>query len=143
MKKLFCFVAIALLVAGLSTSAFAASASTDLHDTKYTIVNNSATATATTIASGIIGGGSQYELLSVEVTQYLAGHTGTTGEALVAVYDSALPITSIGAFVECELESNDDTSVSKEWVRPLKIYNGVTIMQGAYSVVTIEYQKRW
>jgi len=142
MKKMLSFVAIALLVMGLATSVFAVPpyASTDCYDTKYTIVNNSTTTKVSIIPSSLIGANGTYELLKVDVSRS-ANPAGTAGESLVAIYDSIVPLTSIGAFCECELESNDDDTISKTWVRPLRIYNGVTIMQGAYSVVSIEYQR--
>lgn len=142
MKKLLCFIACAAILLSASL-AYGAYASTDLHDTKYTIVNTAATAKTTVIPSSLIGGDSQYELLKVDIGTAISGAAGTTGEAVVGIYDATGMLGANNAALECEIESTDNDTLSKTWIRPLKIYNGVVIVQGAYSVATIEYQKRW
>ena len=136
MKKMLSFVAVALLVAGLATSAFGAYASTDCYDTKLTYVNNSANVVSLQVPSSLIKDNGEFELLKVDV-----GIIGATGSGIVSIYDASSYTYANNASLECELESNDAVTRSKEWIRPLKIYNGVTVVMGAYSIVTIEYQR--
>ena len=142
MKKMLSFVAIALLVMGLATSAFGAYASTDCYDTKYTIVNTAAVAKTSVVPTSLIKDNAEFELLKVDVCTAISGAAGTTGEAVVGIYDASAPQYANNASLECELEaSSTQETASKSWVRPLKIYNGVVVVQGAYSVVSIEYQR--
>ena len=136
MKKFLSFVAIALLVMGLATSVVAVE---EGHDTKYTIINAGASSIVSVVPSSIIGNDGTYQLLAVDVGQNLAA--STTGEAIVALYDSSSLSTMRTGNLECELESNDSDTVTKTWVRPLRISNGLVVQQGAYSIVTIEYQR--
>ncbi len=140
MKKIFCFMLCATLLLGFAVSAFGAYTSTDLYDTKLTITNAAATVKMTVVPTSLVGTDATYELLKVDVGQCI-NHTGTSAEAVVGIYDAADASYWSNAFLECELESNDDTTATKTWIRPLKIYNGLLIVQGAYSVVTVEYQK--
>lgn len=136
MKKLFVFVAIALLVGGLAGSAFALD---ELHDTKYVSVNDSASVVCRPVPSTLIGDNGEYEILSISVSPLL---TSTSSEAVAAIYDAASLTRSVNTNLECEIEAGTVvTAMDKKWVRPLKIYNGVYIGQGAYSIVTIEYQR--
>jgi len=136
MKKLFSlFIAIALLAA-VASPCLAAFPS----DTKYTITNTSAVSQITTIPSSLIGADGKFALLRVTVGRTI-GHTGTSAEAVVGVFDATNPLTATNGNLECEIESNDFDTESMDWIRPLKIYQGVTVVQGAYSVVSIEYMR--
>lgn len=141
MKKFISFVAIALLVMGLATTAFGAYASTDLFDTKYTITNQTAKTVATIVPSSLISGDGSYQILSMDVG-LASGQTGTSAEIVAGLYDGTTLLHTAVGFLECELESNAyQATASKRWIRPLKIYNGVIVVQGAYSTVTLEYQR--
>jgi hypothetical protein len=145
MKKLLCFVAVAFLVMGLATSAFGAYATTDMFDTKYVITNTSTTLGLTTIIpSTIISGDATYHLLRVTVGH--AGKGASYGEAYVGIYDATNPEHAVIGNLECELEAGSGLYgapvVEKVWTKPLKIYNGVIVVQGCSSIVQIEYERR-
>jgi len=140
MKKLFALFIAIVLMSAVAAPAFADYASTDCYDTKYLITNTTGAAKISTVPSTLISGDGKYVLLAVTVGPTNGG-TGTSAEALVGIYDSSTILGASNGNLECEIESYNEETTTMQWVRPLKIYNGVTVVQGAYSVVTIEYMR--
>jgi len=134
-KILSIFAIVALLVAFSGTAEAAA-----LRDTKYTIDNSSGTSSLTTLVPIALIIPNKSRIVSVIVTPTSPG-TGAHYENIVAVYDAS----SIAGLIETkamegEVERNDADSGEIEWKRPLKIYNGCVIAQGAKTVVNIEFE---
>ena len=139
MKKLLLILIVPLLLMGLSTLAFAAD-TYQLSDQKYAIANTSATTKVTYIPTTVIRDRGRDRVFKVTVNSILgAGLTHTEG--IVAVYDCTSAAYLLASSMEGEIESNDSDSVSLEYKRPLTIYNGVAIAQGAFTTVLVEWEK--
>lgn len=136
MKKIFAsLVAIALLFA-FSGLARAATPS----DYKYVIVNTTQTTLATAISTSYIEPG-VHNITRFTVTHGPVTQVGSTAtEVIAALYDSSTVGGAGNKQLEGEIESNDADSVSFEYISPLRLANGAVIMQGAHTVVTVEYE---
>lgn len=141
MKRIFCFVAIALFAIGLVAPAFADSPWL-LDDTKTVIVNDGYTTQVTAISIARIRPGKD-RAMKVTVTSK-GGRLGSTStECVAAIYDctSGTSVASMNTVLEGEVETDGTSTGVMEWIRGLRIFNGVTILQGANTVVTIEWQR--
>ena len=136
MKKiLFSLMIVALLLIGANVFADTA----DLYDDKICLINDSGDKLATIIPITQIIPNKDW------VTKITISSTGTSAlsENYVAIYDAST-IANINV-KNCEGEWEAKTaneSVTHDYKRPLMIYNGVGIIQGAYSSVMIEWERR-
>ena len=138
MKKLYVsFIAIALLITGLLASSAYASA-WDLSDKKY-VITNAATTKLTTSVGTTIMIPKRCRILYFEVTGCKANQVGP--EVYAGLYDCTSAAGTLVSALEGEIESATDSTAKKEYAHPLRIYNGVTIIQGPYTVVSIEYEE--
>ena len=110
-----------------------------------TVIPNSLS--TTTYADYIEPG--KHRILSIEVTGTPAPASGTLGippgstatEAVCSIYDSSTIGGATNRWIEGELESTDSDTVKKTYTRPLDLVNGVVVVQGAWTVVSIEYER--
>jgi len=136
MRKLFSVLIVLALLAS-AIPAWAAFPS----DSKYVITNTSPRSQVTKISTDIITPG-QCRILRVTVgVAFTPGFICTSTESVAGLYDTQTTGGALNNCLEGEIESNDSDSVSYTYARPLNLANGVTIIQGAYTVVTIEYEK--
>ena len=142
-RYLVVILALAFLL-GPTVMAFADSPWT-LADEKYTIVNTTSATKVTTLPTTVFRAGKDRVFRLSVTNSGLAPTAATYSDNFAAIYDcAALGSTSSFALVsslEGEIEASGDETVNLEWKRPLKIYNGVTILQGAYTTVTVEWEK--
>jgi len=136
MKKLLVsFIAIAFVLVGIN--AFADTA--DLNNQKYLIINDAGDKADFTIPTTLcIPGKSRIIKVTVSPTG-----TSAQSEVYVALYDaSSLTVASLNKVCEGEVEANDehDTAYLQYTARGLKIANGCTIVQGAYTAVLVEWE---
>lgn len=106
-------------------------------DKKYVIVNDTATKATKSISTSIIRPGKD-RILRFEVTDITAAGGGT--EVVAALYDCTTAGGTSNQVLEGEKESDDSDSVEEIYIRPLRIANGVTIVQGAHTIVLIEWE---
>ena len=146
MKKLLSIIAIALLIAGLSTGS-AMAADGDLGDNPltgdvYCIINSdSSIAIATLIPiTDIIPGKSR--ITRIEVMPLAVTSAGdSVGEWTVSMNDKSSIHNVTDKTVECEMEvDGDGGSAVKEYTRPYLVQNGCVITQGPRTVVTVEWE---
>ena len=104
----------------------------------YVITNTTTTVQSTSIPTSIIRPGKD-RVLRFKVTSALVTPS-TAVEAVAALYDSATTGGALATVLEGEVESNDSDSVEEVYSRALRIANGVTIVQGAHTVVTVEWE---
>ena len=133
MKRCICFLVLALFLVG--SMAYGA----ELKDQKYTIVNTTGTSKATTISTSIIQPNIS-RIIKVTVTSALpAGFTST--ENVVGIYDCASVGATLNSALEGEVESASAATVEINYEgRPLKVYNGLSVVQGAYTVITVVFE---
>ena len=136
-KLLFSLMIVALLSMGANVFADTA----DLYDDKVCIINNSGDAITTLIPVTQIVPNKDW------ITRISVSSTGTSvlSEAFCAIYDaSTVVIMADTGTKTCEGEWEAENlygSITHDYKRPLKIYNGVVIRQGAYSTVMIEWER--
>lgn len=135
MIRKFIFVVLALVLMSQVVSA----APWDLNDEKRVIVNTTGVGITTFIPTTIIRPNKD-RVFKITVSSALpAGFTST--ENFAALYDCTTAAGTLISALEGEIESSSAANVDLEWKRPLRIFNGVTILQGAYTVVLIEWEK--
>lgn len=134
MKKIVFLLVLALLVCS-TVPAMAVVPS----DNKYVIYNSGATTKVTVVPTALIKP-RESRILKMTVTSVLKNGS-TAVEAVAGLYDTTTGSSAIDNNMECEIESNDSDSVSYEFARPLRIYNGVVILQGAHTVVQLEWEE--
>ena len=134
MKKFAFLLVLALLLASVMP-AYAVAPS----DNKYVITNTTAISQATAVSTSIIAPNIA-RILKVTVTSALPkGATST--ETVVGVYDATSSGAALNSALEGEVEGTTAATVEIKYERPLKVYNGITIIQGAYTVVVIEWEE--
>lgn len=137
MRKIFSFLAIALLIAGLSMISVSARAEEDSSDHKYVISNATGETTlATAISTDIIEPG-KHRILRFKVTNTASGNT----EVVAGIYDASSVGNATVNRLEGEIESNDSDSVEERYIRPLAIANGIVILQGSHTIVMVEFER--
>jgi len=91
----------------------------------------------------------KHRIIKYEVSGMTANASGAAGipigstsrEVVCSIYDAASIGAATNKTLEGELESNDADTVFKAFDRPMKLVNGLVIVQGAWTVVTIEYER--
>lgn len=129
---------ILLVLALILTSQMAYASAWDLSDNKYTITNAASTGKTTHVGTTIMIP-KRCRILYFEVTGCKANQVGP--EVYAGLYDCTDAAGTLVSALEGEVESATDSTAKKEYVHPLKIYNGVTILQGPYTTVSIEYEE--
>lgn len=138
LKKLILgFAIISLVLMGISSQAMADTSSSDF---KYVIVNTTQTTLPTAISTDIIDP-IKHRILRFKVSQgnTIGGSTAT--EVVAALYDSSTFAGAGNKQLEGEIESNDSDSVEERYSVPLRLANGCVIMQGANTIVLVEWEK--
>jgi len=79
----------------------------------------------------------KHRIIQVVVTNLAALHT----ENVVAIYDASGVGTAGNKQCEGEIESADEDTIKMKWARPLKLVNGLVVIQGSGTSVTIEFEK--
>ena len=120
--------------------AFPVMAVNQLNNQKYFITNNSATSIATIVSTDIIPASGEAGITRLEVTPILPSGA-TTGCNFVSIYDSNDLWGTSAGWMEGEIEAAASVgTLTKTYTRPLKITNGVVIVQGAYTVASVEWE---
>ena len=135
MRKLFSV----LIVLALLASAIPAWAGHP-DDLKYTIINTTGTTQVTAISTNIIKPGI-HRILKFDVCS--APPLSAVTETVAALYDAAAATGVHTGWLEGEIEGagSSPATVEKKYIRPLNLKNGAVIMQGAWTIVSIEYEK--
>ena len=108
----------------------------ELNDQKYVIANDASSGKTTHISTSIIRPDKD-RVLKVTVCP-----TDRRSDAFVGIYDCTTAAGTLVSALEGEFEAKRDAgSESYEYKRPLRIFNGVTILQGPYTTVTLEWEK--
>jgi len=126
-----------LVLALLFVSQLAYASAWDLNDNKHIIVNNAATGKTTFVSTDIIQP-KVSRILYFTVTGCKSNLPAP--EVYAGLYDCTTAAGTLVSVLEGEVESPTDSTATLEYKRPLKIYNGVTILQGPYTTVTIEWE---
>lgn len=137
MKKLIFGLIVALFFLGANVFAD----TVDLNNNQWCITNDSGDKLVTTIPITLLVPG-KCRILKITVSP-----TGTSAlaECYVGIYDaSSETAMQTNAAKVCEGEWEADAeyeSVTHDYARGLKIQNGATFIQGAYSAVTVEWER--
>ena len=83
----------------------------------------------------------KHRIVSFEVCDLGNNELSTTTETMAALYDASSVGTASDKNVEGEVESDDGETRKLKYDRPLKLANGCVIGQGAYTCVTLEYER--
>ncbi len=109
-------------------------------DRKYVIVNETTTSKVTCIPTSLIRPGKD-RVLRFEVSSLTPYLGSASTEVIAALYDCTTAGSAINKVLEGEKESNDSDTVEERYIRPLRIANGVTMIQGARTVVLVEWER--
>jgi len=132
MKKFALVVLVLALAFGLTSVADAV----ELSDQKYVIANNASSGKTSFISTSLIRPGKD-GILKVVVTA-----TDARSDCFVGLYDCTTAAAALVSVLEGEVEAKrDGGSANLEYIRPLRIYNGVTILQGPYTIVQLEWER--
>jgi len=139
MRKLF----ICLIVASFLLMGAQAFADNELTDTKYLLVNTSDEKVGTLVPISLLIPG-KCRVLKVTFSNIQAD--GDQGGVSSEVYGALYDCSSVGGAndknVEGEIESDDAGSVAIDYgLRPLKIANGVVIVQGSNTAALVEWER--
>jgi len=135
--KRFVILIVLALVLMVSTQVFA---ETQLGDNKYVITNTGHTSQVTVIPTTTIVPATD-RIISFSVTTANLPKGSSAVEAIAALYDASSLKYALNTALEGEIESNDSDTIIKTYARPLRIFNAVTIIQGAHTVVEIEWER--
>ena len=139
MKKLILGLVVALVLMGAVAHA---ADNQQLTDYKYMIVNNAEGTLVTPIPTAVIDP-AKHRILCFEVGFVMGSSGSTNTESVACLYDATSAGMATNKVAEGEIESNDADTVTKTYKRPLNLMNGVTMMQGSYTVVMIEWEYKY
>lgn len=142
MRKLFLILVAVMLFGGFCTYVMADSSSVE-NTEKIVLVNTGTTSQATAIATSASGDSvyiapGKHRIVKMVVSNIAPG---ASTEVVAGLYDAASVGAATNTAIEGEIESNSQDSVTLEYSRPLKLVNGLTVIQGAYTSVLIEYER--
>ena len=122
---------------------------------KWNAVNNTANAVYVVIPTSKAANGRAYiqpgkhRIVSLFVQGFPANATvagipngSTATEGVAAIYDATSIASANNKNIEGEIEhSNQGGGVTLNYTRPLKVKNGIVLIQGAFTTVKLEYER--
>lgn len=136
MKKFLSILIVLALLVAFVLPARLAMAEVDLTADVYTIANETASTTSTLIPITIIIPG------KCRISRYIVSNNYTSvNTSFASLHDASSTAAATNKACEGELKLAASSTVQRKYLRPLKISNGCVITQGAYTTVTVEWDR--